>query len=927
MRFVSPLALIHILCFSCLPVVAQNVTPVRVGVAVLRGRADPALETEARDQLVDALNHYKLESKLNIFLHAVALTAPPGTKAISEGKEKACEFILYTRVEAVEKASRIALDAHGLSQNVEVDTALVEHELRRVTDGAPYALGITKSQESDSVREAILDAIGNIPNKIAAALRNPGRSKPGASAEISGSMDITPKLNRDEFQGENFCAWLPKNTPHSEALRGVCEYAVSQPQKMPNFICQQETARYQGHRRVPSDLITATIRYVDGEESYRDIQRNGKPVSASMWKSAGLWSSGQFEGNLRNIFDAGNRAVFTFSGENKVGTRSAWVFTYDIGRQYEPLWQLRAGDQLAAPPYEGELWIDAKTGDVLHFRSTAKDMPPTFPVRDAEVVTDYENVAFPDATGFLLPVKSSVATRHRQQEMTRNIVEFHGCHKFRATTRMVDSVPVTSHLERAIEATSAELAAELKASETIFSIVSEDAMVESASQLQLEQQQDLRSATGEAFWRMAQLEKQRQKVLAAAVKNEKPSYEIVSSADGATTFKVNVRLVPVSVVVRDNKGHAVGGLKQEDFSLLDNRKPQEIINFSIAKAAGANGSKTAASASDDHKAAANNVAYVFDDLHTAGPEMARAKTAAIKHLSQLGPQDWAAVFTTSGEVVLDFTADREKLAAALRRLRSHSSASASDCPPLSYYAADAIVTQADENALQSAMEDALDCSSLDARDGPSSPGPVGNFQQAATRERARRMVLTTALEVSSKGKTESDHTLRMLHDVLAWTAEMPGRRSILLVSSGFVVPTREQQRAAAYLIERALRAGVTLNSLDVRGLAGANMLGNSHHVNDPAEKSVLDSQEGSAQSGVMADFAYGTGGTFFHNNNDLEEGFRRTSDAPEYVYVLGFSPQKLDGKLHRLKVTLASQGKLAVQARQGYYALKPTNSQ
>jgi VWFA-related protein len=587
---------------------------------------------------------------------------------------------------------------------------------------------------------------------------------------------------------------------------------------------------------------------------------------------------------------------------------------------------LRAGDQLAAPPYNGELWIDVKTGDVLHFRSTAKDLPATFPVRDAEVVTDYQNVAFPDGTGFLLPVKSTVATRHRQEELTRNVVEFHGCHKFRATARMVDALPAHPTSGRAVEATTAELAAELDASKTIFAIVSEDAMAESAVQLQLEQQQDLRSATGEALWKVAQLEKQRQKVLAAALKNEKPSYEIVSSADGATTFKVNVRLVPVSVVVRDNKGRAVGGLKQEDFSLLDNRKPQEIINFSIEKAAGANGSKTPASAGDNRMAAANNVAYVFDDLHTAGPEMARAKTAAEKHLSRLEPKDRAAVFTTSGEVVLDFTADREKLTVALRRLRSHSSASPGDCPPLSYYAADAIVSQADENALQSAMEDALDCSSLDARDGFSSK-PFGDIQQAATRERARRMVLATALEVSNVGRTESDRTLRLLHDVLARTAEMPGRRSILLVSSGFVAPTRDQQRGATYLIERALRAGVILNSLDVRGLSGGNMLGNSHHMNDPAEKHVLDSQEGSAQSSVMADFAYGTGGTFFHNNNDLEEGFRRTSDAPEFVYVLGFSPQKLDGKLHKLKVSLAGQGKLAVQARQGYYALKPTASQ
>jgi hypothetical protein len=43
---------------------------------------------------------------------------------------------------------------------------------------------------------------------------------------------------------------------------------------------------------------------------------------------------------------------------------------------------------------------------------------------------------------------------------------------------------------------------------------------------------------------------------------------------------------------------------------------------------------------------------------------------------------------------------------------------------------------------------------------------------------------------------------------------------------------------------------------------------------------------------------------------------------PEYLYVLGFSPQdlKLDGRLHTLKITLRNSGKFEIQARSGYYA-------
>ncbi len=68
--------------------------------------------------------------------------------------------------------------------------------------------------------------------------------------------------------------------------------------------------------------------------------------------------------------------------------------------------------------------------------------------------------------------------------------------------------------------------------------------------------------------------------------------------------------------------------------------------------------------------------------------------------------------------------------------------------------------------------------------------------------------------------------------------------------------------------------------------------------------------------------AYGTGGSFFHNNNDLDEGFRRLAEAPEYYYILGFTPQalKTDGKFHTLKVSLKSHPKYDLQARRGYYA-------
>jgi hypothetical protein len=77
-----------------------------------------------------------------------------------------------------------------------------------------------------------------------------------------------------------------------------------------------------------------------------------------------------------------------------------------------------------------------------------------------------------------------------------------------------------------------------------------------------------------------------------------------------------------------------------------------------------------------------------------------------------------------------------------------------------------------------------------------------------------------------------------------------------------------------------------------------------------------------AEELVMEDLAHATGGDWFHANNDLGEGFRRLAAAPEFIYVLAFTPENLksDGKYHKLQVTLRDPKGVALQVRKGYYA-------
>ena len=181
-------------------------------------------------------------------------------------------------------------------------------------------------------------------------------------------------------------------------------------------------------------------------------------------------------------------------------------------------------------------------------------------------------------------------------------------------------------------------------------------------------------------------------------------------------------------------------------------------------------------------------------------------------------------------------------------------------------------------------------------------------------QRAEQVARGRALEVLNAGSAENQSTLSSLQEVVRRTAEASGVRIVVLVSPGFLMQTPEAREAVMELIDRAVRSNIVIHTLDVKGLATSGVSGDSRRPGSP-NRLRLSSAEASAQGEVMAEFAYGTGGIFFHNSNDLDEGFRRTADPQEYIYVLGFSPQKLDGKFHKLKVTFSSPEKLSSSAR------------
>jgi VWFA-related protein len=160
-------------------------------------------------------------------------------------------------------------------------------------------------------------------------------------------------------------------------------------------------------------------------------------------------------------------------------------------------------------------------------------------------------------------------------------------------------------------------------------------------------------------------------------------------------------------------------------------------------------------------------------------------------------------------------------------------------------------------------------------------------------------ITASARAIWAHTRSNTVNALGVVDSLVDGMAALPGQRVILLTSGGFLTGTLEAD--VEKLMDKARHAEVVINGLDARGL-------------------YLNASAGMAYDGIGV-LASGTGGTFFHNSNNMELGFRELGMAPETSYVLGFTPSgAADGKFHGLKVRLATKKGCSVEARLGYTA-------
>ena len=419
-----------------------------------------------------------------------------------------------------------------------------------------------------------------------------------------------------------------------------------------------------------------------------------------------------------------------------------------------------------------------------------------------------------------------------------------------------------------------------------------------------------------------------------SVQNSTAAKERSKPPKDEDVVRISVTLVQVDAVVTDRQGKPVTDLKSSDFEIYEDGRKQHITNFSFVGTTADSsiaGSSAAAAPEPPNQEprpkrplppgpptrlrpdqVRRTIALVVDDLGLSFPSMGAVRDALKKFVDQqMQPGDLVAIIRTGAGMgaLQQFTADKRQLYAAIDRVRWN---------PLGRSGTSVFAPIQSDSASSRSTGDPR-ASAVQGR-GEESLG--GNIQESEGDLRT---------EIYSVG------TLGALNFVVRGLRELPGRKSVILLSDGFRLYNREQSSLRVIdslrkLTDLANRASVVIYTIDARGVqtltltaedevsATDQMKGRADML-DARRQELHDTQQG------LQYLAEETGGFSIRNSNDLGRGIKRVLDDQKGYYLLGYVPdystfrlEKGLRKFHRISVKVKPAG-LRVRSRTGFYGI------
>ncbi|HEY1768399.1 MAG TPA: VWA domain-containing protein [Terracidiphilus sp.] len=357
-------------------------------------------------------------------------------------------------------------------------------------------------------------------------------------------------------------------------------------------------------------------------------------------------------------------------------------------------------------------------------------------------------------------------------------------------------------------------------------------------------------------------------------------------------------LVLTNVVARDAKtGEVVRGLKQSDFRVYESGKEQQISTFDfqsvdmatplneatvsgLAAGPGINGSKAVVVAKPEDLRN-HRLIVMFFDLTSMQPEdLERSVDAAQQFLrTKLQPADLVALVSLGDTLSVDqdFTADKNTL---IREVGAYN-------------------------------------------------GTEGQGFAQGANANSNQVEDTTSYtaDESEYNDINTDRELFALKAIAQSLSRIGEKKSLLYFSGGISRDGIENQASLRSAINAAVRANLSIYSVDTRGLQAISPLGDAStgSLRGPGAYNggalLNNMNQNFVTQEVMSTLSTDTGGKAFFDSNDFAPAFAQVQKDTSAYYAIGFHSTNgaRDGKYRKLTIKINRPG-IKLEYRPGYYA-------
>jgi len=382
------------------------------------------------------------------------------------------------------------------------------------------------------------------------------------------------------------------------------------------------------------------------------------------------------------------------------------------------------------------------------------------------------------------------------------------------------------------------------------------------------------------------------------------------------TFRAGINFVTVDAYVSDSKGQPATDLKQSDFEIIEDNKPQKIEQFRFIKVdgnpkPGEPPPQEIRNRDDEEREARRDDTRVFviflDDYHTRlGSSLAVRQPLTQFIQNQLRPLDMVAVMYPLTPVSdIDFTRDHEKIINAIQHFEGRKyKYDPRNLFEEQYQRAPTEVVEEIRNQVVMTALRGLSVRLGSIREGRKSILYVSEGLQAMLPPQLRR-------EDASAPNIDNPQAFNPL------AGENDPREQTAQAFS-----TADLYSQLKDVFVAATRNNTAIYTVDPRGLA-TNEFDIDENVGPQQDRNMLQ-----ASTDTLRSIADETDGRAIVGRNDLAKGLQQALQDSTAYYLIGYTSSQapIDGKFHQIKVQLSAAAKkrgLQVRARRGYWAATP----